>query len=390
MPPEESSKNQLSFGEIVDMVNEASPLLILSDGKDAQVALSPTLQSRVLTSTASGRNGRSFGWVNLDLITSKKRLEHFNPYGGEDRIWVGPEGGQYSIFFAPGTDFDLDHWYVPAPFDIEPFEVVEQSSSSVKFRKNFHQQNYSRSQFEIGLDRTVRIIAPENAASALSADMMSGLASVAFESHNIMTNRGDLPWTREGGLLSLWILGQFDASPTTTIVVPFQPGPVEERGVAINTDYFAEIPPDRLRVFDAVACFKGDSNYRSKIGVNPKRATGVLGSYDALHQVLTIVEHSLGAPGAEYVNSEWKIQDHPYAGDVSNCYNDGPPPTGGAQLGAFFELESSSPAAALQPGETIQHVHRTLHLQGDKTRLDAAAKAALGLSIEEIENALPH
>lgn len=389
MAPEDTSRKQLNFGETVDIVNAVSPLVILSDGSEAQVAVSPTLQARVLTSTASGREGRGFGWVNLDLITSRRRLKHFNPYGGEDRIWLGPEGGQYSIFFAPDTAFDLDHWYVPGPFDVEPFEVVEQDRSSVKFRKDFTQLNYSGTKFEVGLDRTVRMIAPENAASALSADMMNGLSAVAFESQNVLTNRGDAPWTHQGGLLSLWVLGQFEASPTTTIVIPFQPGPVAERGVPINTDYFAEIPADRLRIFDAAGCFKGDSHYRSKLGVNPKRATGVLGSYDAQNQVLTIVEHSLGAPGADYVNSEWKVQEHPYAGDVSNAYNDGPPPTGGAQLGAFYELESSSPAAALQAGESIQHVHRTLHLQGDKVRLEAAAQAALGLSIAEIENALP-
>lgn len=389
MVPEAGAKKELSFGEIVDKVDAVSPLVVLSDGGGAQVAVSPTLQARVLTSTASGRSGRSYGWVNLELIESKKRLEHFNPYGGEDRIWLGPEGGQYSIFFAPGTKFDLDGWYVPAPLDVEPFEVVEQNGSSIKFNKNFRQQNYSGTQFDVNLARTIRMLAPEKAAKAVTADMLEGVSTVAFESHNVLTNRGDAPWTHQGGLLSLWVLGQFNPSPTTTIVVPFHPGAVAEMGVPINTDYFAEIPADRLRIFDAAACFRADSHYRSKIGVNPKRATGVLGSYDAEHQVLTIVEHSLGAPGAEYVNSEWKIQEQPYAGDVANCYNDGPPAPGEPQLGAFYELESSSPAAALKPGESIEHVHRTLHLQGDKARLDAAAKAAFGLSIAEIENALP-
>lgn len=388
MPPEAGSKEQLSFGETVNIVNAVSPLVILSDGGDAQVAVSPTLQARVLTSTASGREGRGFGWVNLDLITSKKRLDHFNPYGGEDRIWLGPEGGQYSVFFAPGTPFELDHWYVPGPLDVEPFEVLEQSASSIRMRKNFRQQNYSATNFDVGLDRTVRMVAPERAAAAITAEMVKGLSAVAFESHNVLTNRGDAAWTREGGLLSLWNIGQFDASAKTTVVVPFHPGPESERGVTINADYFAEIPSDRLRIFETAGCFKGDSHYRSKIGVNPKRATGVLGSYDALHQVLTIVEHSIAAPGAEYVNSEWKVQEHPYAGDVANAYNDGPAAPGSGQLGAFYELESSSPAAALKPGESIEHVHRTLHLQGDKARLDAIARAALGLGIAEIENAL--
>lgn len=391
MAPEENSKKALNFGEIVDMVQTVTPLILLSDGGKAQVAVSAAMQARILTSTANGPGGHSFGWVNRELITSNKRLEHFNPWGGEDRIWLGPEGGQFSIFFAPGVSdkFDLNDWYVPAPLDVEPFEIVKQDQTSITFRKEFRQQNYSGTQFDVGLERTIRMVAPERGACAISAEMLDGLSAVAFESHNVLTNRGSKAWTRETGLLSLWVIGQFDASPTTTIVIPFHPGPESERGVAINTDYFAVIPPERLRIINAAGCFKADSHYRSKVGLNPKRATGVLGSYDPQNQVLTIVEHSLGDSGAEYVNSEWKIQEHPYAGDVANCYNDGPPPTGGRQLGAFYELESSSPAAALKPGETIEHTHRTLHLQGDKTKLDAAAKAVLGLSIAEIENALP-
>lgn len=389
MTQEESERNAPSFGETVNTVSAVSPLVILSDGDDALVAVSPTLQARILTSTATGPEGRGFGWVNFDLITSKKQLGHFNPYGGEDRIWLGPEGGQFAVFFAPGTEFKLEDWYVPAPLDVESFEVVEQNPSSIKMRKQFSQKNYSGTDFQVKLDRTVRMVAPEKAVAAITGDMMQGLSSVAFESHNVLTNHGDAAWTREGGLLSIWNIGQFDASPSTTVVIPFQPGPESELGVAINTDYFAEIPPDRLRLYESAGCFKGDSHYRSKLGVNPKRAKGVLGSYDPQHQVLTIVQHTLGAPGAEYVNSEWKHQEHPYAGDVANAYNDGPPPTGGPQLGAFYELETSSPAAALKPGESIEHVHRTMHLQGDKAKLDAISKAVFGLSLEQIESALP-
>jgi hypothetical protein len=31
-----------------------------------------------------------------------------NAVGGEDRIWLGPEGGQLSIFFAPGVPYPGD------------------------------------------------------------------------------------------------------------------------------------------------------------------------------------------------------------------------------------------------------------------------------------------
>ena len=85
----------------------------------------------------------------------------------------------------------------------------------------------------------------------------------------------------------------------------------------------------------------------------------------------------------------WKIQDEPFAGDVANSYNDGPPEPGAKPMGPFYELESSSPAAALKPGETIEHVHRTIHILGTDAELNALAKATLGMGLQEINSALP-
>jgi hypothetical protein len=57
-------------------------------------------------------------------------------------------------------------------------------------------------------------------------------------------------------------------------------------------------------------------------------------------------------------------------------------------MGPFFELESSSPAAALAPGKSLSHVHRTIHLSGPEPALDGVARATLGVSIAEIKNGL--
>ena len=63
------------------------------------IALVPDWQARVMTSTAEGDSGFSFGWINRALISSGKLAPHINAFGGEERLWLGPEGGQYSIFF---------------------------------------------------------------------------------------------------------------------------------------------------------------------------------------------------------------------------------------------------------------------------------------------------
>ena len=88
------------------------------------------------------------------------------------------------------------------------------------------------------------------------------------------------------------------------------------------------------------------------------------------------------------MNSLWIIQDNPYGGDALNSYNDGPPSPGAKPLGPFCEMETSSPAAALAPGKSLSHVHRTLHLSGSEEALNRVALATLGVSLKDIQSAL--
>jgi len=83
----------------------------------------------------------------------------------------------------------------------------------------------------------------------------------------------------------------------------------------------------------------------------------------------------------------WELQAEPYSGDVVNSYNDGPAEPGAKPFGPFYELETSSPAARLSPGESVCHTHRTYHLQGPEADLDPIAKATLGVTIAEIKAA---
>ena len=57
---------------------------------------------------------------------------------------------------------------------------------------------------------------------------------------------------------------------------------------------------------------------------------------------------------------------------------------GKPSLGGFYEIESSSPAAALAPGESMRHVHTTLHVVGEDAALDVMAVKTLGVSLTEL------
>ena len=375
-----------TFGEDLEFLKKHVEVVLLSDPSgDMQVAVVPQWQGRVMTSTALGPEGPSFGWINYELIESGEILPHINVFGGEDRFWLGPEGGQYSIFFKENDPFDLDHWQTPAFIDTESYEITGREADEVSFGANAVLTNYSGTEFQIQVDRTVRILQNSDAQDVLGKEIPESVRMVAYESENMVTNQGEEAWTKENGLLSIWILGMFVPSADTTAIIPFVAGPVDELGPIVNDAYFGKIPEDRLRQEAGILYYKADGNQRGKLGISALRARDVLGSWDASGEVLTVVQFTKPDQVVDYVNSMWEIQEEPYMGDVVNSYNDGPPEPGAKALGPFYELETSSPAAALKAGESIVHVHRTFHFVGPRNALGKLSEDILGSTLEQAE-----
>lgn len=378
--------NAASFGDDVAFLKNHTDVIVLSDKQgDAKIAVVPAWQGRVMTSTAGSDAGHSFGWINRDHIASGKILPHMNAFGGEDRFWMGPEGGQFSIFFAKGAKFEFADWFTPAIFDTLPFQVVSQSPTKAVFGAEFGLTNYSGTRFQVSVNRAVQLLTARTAWKHLGLKADKEVTLVAYASNNKITNQGKEAWKKETGLLSVWILGMYNPSPSTTVVVPIKSGSESELGAKVTSDYFGEVPPDRLVVREDVVFLSADGRYRSKIGINPRRSKAVLGSYDADNKVLTIVQFNQPQDATDYVNSLWKLQDKPFGGDAANSYNDGPPAPGVKPMGPFYEIESSSPAAALAPGKSLTHIHRTIHLTGPEPALDRVAKATLGVSLDDIK-----
>ena len=352
-----------------------------------RVAVAPAWQGRVMTSTADGAMGVGYGWLNEALIASGDVQPHINALGGEDRFWLGPEGGQFAIFFTAGDPFDLEHWQTPPLIDTDAYAVVSSTPRQATFRRLATLTNYSNTTFDLRIDRTVRLLDRTDVERLLGVTPGAAVLLAAFESDNTITNTGAGAWTKETGLLSVWILGMFKHSPEMTVVIPYRVGAVDELGPVVNDAYFGTVPADRLVDRDGVLFFKGDGQHRSKIGVSPQRALPVVGSFDASRNLLTIVQYTLPEGAVDYVNSMWELQDQPYAGDAVNSYNDGPPEPGAAPLGPFYELETSSPAAALGPDESLTHVHRTFHFEGPLDDVESIAQAVLGVDLATISGA---
>ena len=163
------------FSSDVAFLRQHTDVVLLTDASGgAQVAVAPGYQGRVMTSTTGGSDGPSFGWIGRAAVSAGSKQPHMNVFGGEDRFWLGPEGGQYALYFKPGDPFDLDHWQVPDAFDWDKWEIASQTPTEVRFRKRMALMNYSRTPLTLDVDRTVRLLTSSDAASAARRDSGSG------------------------------------------------------------------------------------------------------------------------------------------------------------------------------------------------------------------------
>ena len=244
--------------------------------------------------------------------------------------------------------------------------------------------NHSGATFDVAVERTVTILSRDQLAAALGLAVPASVQAVAFETKNRITNAGRTPWTRDRGLLSVWILGMYAPSPDAHVVMPFDPTDASA-GDIVNDRYFGKVPKERLAVHprEGYLAFTCDGALRSKIGLKPGRARSPLASYSASARLLTFVQYDKPAGATDYVDSMWEQQTDPYAGDVVNSYNDGPTEPVKPSLGGFYEIESSSPAAALAPDASLVHTHRTFHLVGDRAELEAIARRVLGIGLDD-------
>lgn len=372
--------NKGSFGYDLQFLQSRDSVIVLKNSTgEGQVIVSAKYQGKVFTSTAAGLDGQSFGWLNYKAFDAPKDL-HMNAYGGENRLWLGPEGGKFSIYFKPGAKMEFANWVTPASIDTEPWNVISKDPTRVVLQKDASLTNYAGTPLNTSIRREVQVLENKEIAQVLEIQLDAKVKTVGFRTLNTLTNAGTNAWTKETGAPCIWILDMFNVSPATNIVIPYN----HVQGKVATTDYFGEIPADRIQYKKGVLLFKADGKMRGKLGLAPERAKPVAGSYDAANNVLTITTFDVDPKGT-YLNQEWTTAKDPLKGDAVNAYNDGPLEDG-TQMGPFYEIESVSPAAFLLPGQTLNHRHDVYHFTGDRNALNEISKKVLGVSLDEIRD----
>lgn len=374
-----------TLGYDLNYLQEKDTNLIVLQTQDTQsiVLVSAKYQGKVFTSSAESLEGKSLGFVGYKALDSKTFDEHMNAYGGENRFWLGPEGGQYSVYFEKDKAQTYDNWHTPAPIDTESWDIVKKNTKQTRMRKEMLVNNYKGVGLQIGVERSVQILEKSEVLNLLQVKKITDVNVVAYETDNKITNLNDFEWTETTGTICIWLLDMFVPGKEAVSIIPFNKGDESILGTMATTDYFGEIPADRLKQQDGVLYLKTDGAYRSKLGMNAKRTKSIAGNYDPQAKRLTIVTFD-SDPNAVYLNQEWNPKKNPLIGDALNAYNDGPLEDGSI-MGPFLELESCSPAAFLKPGESLSHLHRVFHFVGEEQQLSAIAYELLGVNLETVK-----
>lgn len=384
-PPREEPESlalgseRTSFRADLDLLRGRYQVIELSAGQ-GHIVVAPELQGRVMTSGFVA-DGPSLGWINAEAVAQGERDAPFNDYGGQDRLWLGPEGGQFALFFDAAGLQNVNTWRVPQALNQGGFNVVAHNESSVRMQRAVELTNAAGTRISLQVERTVRAIPRLDAGRLLDARLPESLAYVGFVSENRIINTGPAPLTRESGAVSLWSAGQFPAGDQTVVILPFRDNGEGPR----LTTYFSESPGAEHYKIDGetgVVLFRAHGRQHFKIGLPPDQTTGNLASIDLAAGILTIVQFDPTPQAKEFVNFTWQVpQTQPFEGDVAFVYN-GP----SSQGQRVYGLETCSPAAFLAPGASLAHHHRTLQFAGPLEVLSHISQSVLGVSLERVRS----
>lgn len=386
-----------AVGDVLTLLKEVGQEPVVLTGRDGNrvVVVTPGLVGRVLCTGFDGVGGPTASWIDEGQLrkgaTPPAPGARWANFGGEERVWFGPEGGRFGLFFPPGQEQKHANYLVPEAMNSLAYQVEHGPgvATSVMFSAAVHLVNYQDRPIDLQVTRQVEVL--DWCPFTLGLD--NEVEFVGFQSRTYVKNAGVRALTRQTGTACVWTLGIHPAREHSVVVLPFRGGPDAEWGEPLLTEYlktgtvdFSHIPAGRRpsdywAVKPRCALIKASGSAQNKLEMSPQRTLGRMAAVDLTGGTLTAVEFPT-YPELDYCAPFWV----PYAGD----------PFRGSALSVFvlgrwhgvepfFELECFSPALFLHPGQEYCHMSRTWHLRGDKAALAAACERSFFADFRAIE-----
>jgi len=377
----------MTFEETQRLLESEGLRTIVLQGENSGgcLLLAPDLSARIMAVSMDGLDDENFGFVKPEAIANRRGDPQFNAYGGALRWWVGPEGGQFGVALPAGTkNFDLESWHISEEYNGKPFVVAypqQTIGTSALMGTEIMIENASGTWFHLGVACQIKLLDDPTkksgkASQTRKGSRQTGLKHFGYLSETTFENLSHEAMTKKTGLVCIWMLGMYVAGPRTYVLAPFER---KGTGTIVTDTYFSPdgLSEERLDINKekGYLVFRTDAKERSKIGLSRSRASTTIRSIDFEKNLLTIWRFPV-RPTMPYVNSLWEHQKRPYAGDVSNAYNDG------GAFGDFYELECSSHALALKPHERFCFPLEIHHYSGRPKGLLRLADRLLGRALD--------
>jgi hypothetical protein len=363
---------QRMYTQDVERLRSQHGTVIELQAGNRRVAVVPGQLGAVADWTNDGDHGLSLAYVS----------QQSDILGGE-HLWLGPEGGSCSVFFAPGQEQNRSNWR--PPFTPAAMKFTTSRGKLITMSSEMTVTSCRGVPFECGITRAVEILDPPQAGRDFGLkSLRADVGAVAWQITNTLENRDQRAWSLEtGGLICLWDLVQLPQSGRCVSIAPFRDGPENELGPLPTRDYFDPLSDEEAVIVSEKNCMvlRNRGGRRGKRGVSGRRSRGVMGSYDALAGVLTLIRVTEETAGGEpsWLNNHWGSGEA-FGGDALQFYTD-PNPTGATGL---FELEGFGQAALLAHGEKISLNLELLQVLGSQQELSDCAGQVFGLALKEI------
>lgn len=358
-------------------------VVLLEAASGARVVVAPDYQARVMTSSPH-RDGPSLGWINRAFLGANTSGTAYDNYGGEERLWFGPQGGPSGFFQPAAGDARSPAWQVPDGLQAAGWSVSGHGASFVTLECLLTLTNRQRNRFAMRVEREIRLLSASKLEGLLGTALPAELGWVAYESNNRITNIGDSAWDPGSQSLHPWLLGTFPASREACAFLisqrPAGVSPVAPQ--AAGAELVSEAETGGTADVDSLPRLRCDGERAARIQLACDKALGWAASYAPHQRRLTLLGIRWEAP----VPAGPRGSSPPAPCDAGwlAASNGGRDPGEGLCPAGVYELEASAPLLALAPGETTEARRTAVHLVGDARGLSAAAGPSLGFDLQRL------
>ena len=182
------------FADDLAFLSKLGPVKVFESPHGGRVVVSAKYQARVMTSAVEAE-GKSLGYINRKFIEEGKTGGQFDNYGGEDRFWLGPEGGQFALYFPAGKPLVFANWQTPHAFQEGEWKAKDDGKTSATYTQAMTLTNYAGTEFKLDVERKISLLSDDDAKKNLGITVPTGVKWIGFSTSNTIVNTDSKAWS---------------------------------------------------------------------------------------------------------------------------------------------------------------------------------------------------